>query len=116
MTLQEFYANLGSDYEAVSKRIPSETMILKFVKMYEDDPSVRQLEESLEREDWHGAFRAAHTHKGVALNLGFERLQSVASELTELLRPEQPITEHALVDEVRREHGKVIDAIRQLQD
>lgn len=36
--------------------------------------------------DYESAFRAAHTLKGVALNLGLGRLAKSSSELTEALR------------------------------
>lgn len=115
MTLREFYAQLDSNYEQILRRLPSEAMILKFVKMYADDPCVRLLTENIERGDWSEAFRAAHTLKGVALNLGFDHLQKYASELTELLRPEQPIADNALVDAVCREHEKILAALSELE-
>lgn len=114
MTLREFYTHLGSDYEQILRRLPSEAMILKFVRMYADDPSVRLLTENFERGDWTEAFRAAHTLKGVALNLGFDRLQKYASELTELLRPKQPIADTALLDAICQEHEKILVALSHL--
>ncbi len=114
MTLQEFYASIGSDYDQILRRLPSEAMILKFVKLYADDPSVRLLTENIERGDWMEAFRAAHTLKGVALNLGFDQLQKNASELTELLRPAQPVSADELLDAVCAEHEKIIAALAYL--
>lgn len=114
MTLREFYTHIDSDYEQILRRLPNEAMILKFIKMYADDPSVRLLTDNIERGDWAEAFRAAHTLKGVALNLGFDRLQKYASEMTELLRPMKPISDTALLDAICQEHEKVLTALSEL--
>ena len=37
MTLKEFYAAVGGDYDATLNRIPKESMVLRFVKKYADD-------------------------------------------------------------------------------
>lgn len=39
MTLQEFYARIGGDYNATISRLPSEALIKKFVLKYPGDPS-----------------------------------------------------------------------------
>ena len=47
----------------------------------------------MENKNFEGAFRGAHTLKGVCQNLSFDRLCEVSHELTELLRDrtgEQP--------------------------
>ena len=47
----------------------------------------------MENKNFEGAFRGAHTLKGVCQNLSFDRLYEVSHELTELLRDrtgEQP--------------------------
>ena len=47
----------------------------------------------MENKNFEGAFRGAHTLKGVCQNLSFDRLYEVSNELTELLRDrtgEQP--------------------------
>lgn len=37
MTLKEFYAAVGGDYDATMNRIPKESMVLRFAKKYADD-------------------------------------------------------------------------------
>ena len=47
----------------------------------------------MENKNFEGAFRGAHTLKGVCQNLSFDRLYEVSNDLTELLRDrtgEQP--------------------------
>lgn len=72
MTLQEFYDRIGGDYKATISRLPSEALIKKFVLKYPGDPSFNQLKDALATQDWELAFRASHTLKGVAQNLGMD--------------------------------------------
>ena len=86
MTLKEFYAAVGGDYDATLNRIPKESMVLRFVKKYADDKTYAQLTEAVNAQDWETAFRASHTLKGVALNLGLGSLAHASSQMTEALR------------------------------
>lgn len=79
MTLQEFYARVGGDYNATLSRLPSEALVKKFILKYPGDPSFAQLKDALAAQDWELAFRASHTLKGVAQNLGMDRLYKAAA-------------------------------------
>ena len=110
MTLKEFYAAVGGDYDATLNRIPKESMVLRFVKKYAD----AQLTEAVKAQDWETAFRASHTLKGVAQNLGFDGLYRAAFALTEEMRGGKPLTDTALYDAVAQQQQIVLDAVRQL--
>ena len=114
MTLSEFYTRLGGDCAAELQRIPSEKMIKKFLKMYPGDPSFQQLTDAIAVSDWPVAFRAAHTLKGVAQNLGLDQLQRVSSALTEALRGGKPLTEPALLEAVKVEQARTLEALSEL--
>lgn len=110
MTLQECYALFGGSYEDVSSRLPRERMIEKFMLRFLDDASFSQLQKNLLEKDMEEAFRASHTLKGVAANLGFASLTKSASELTELLRSQNPDYSDAY-DAVCRDYEQVRQAI-----
>lgn len=114
MTLSELYAALGGDVQAVLARIPSEAMIRKFAKMYPQDTSFAELRQAVGACDWDGAFRAAHTLKGVALNLGFSELADAASALTEHLRGGNALTQPALLQAVEDAHAQALRALNEL--
>lgn len=115
MTLKEFYAAVGGDYDATLNRIPKESMVLRFVKKYADDKTYAQLTEAVKAQDWETAFRASHTLKGVAQNLGFDGLYRAAFALTEEMRGGgKPLTDTALYDAVAQQQQIVLDAVRQL--
>ena len=94
MTVKECYEQIGSDYAGVLKRLSSEALVKRFALKFLKDPSYQELKDALARQDGEVAFRAAHTLKGVCLNLGFGDLLSVCIDMTELLR-------RSLLDEAR---------------
>ena len=86
MTVKECYEQMGSDYEGVLGRLGSEAIVKRFALKFLQDPSFAQLKESLAKNDGEEAFRAAHTLKGICLNLGFSQLTEDVVNITEILR------------------------------
>ena len=107
MTLQEFYDRIGGDYKATISRLPSEALIKKFVLKYPGDPSFNQLKDAL-------AFRASHTLKGVAQNLGMDRLYKTAATLCDAVRGPKPLEDASLWPPVVAAHEEGLAAIREL--
>lgn len=89
MKTSECYDRLGGDYEEILQRFKTEARIQKFLGMLLRDTSYSNLCTALGEKDYDAAFRAAHTLKGVALNLGLGRLAKSSSVLTEALRARQ---------------------------
>lgn len=104
MTLQEFYAQIGGNYADTVRRLCNESLVLRFVKKYPANPSFDELCAAVDRADWETAFRAVHTLKGVAQNLGFDRLYAVSV----------PLTDPALLTAVKDVHQETVAAILQL--
>ena len=77
MTIKECYEKVGSDYDGVLKRLGSEALVKRFAVKFLNDPSFQELTDGLAAQDGEKAFRAAHTLKGVCLNLGFTELYKV---------------------------------------
>ena len=115
MTLQEFYAKIGGNSADVLRRLPSEAMVRKFIGKYPADTSWDSLESAIHSQDWEAAFRAAHTLKGVAQNLGFQRLYLSSAALTEALRGPKPLTDPALREAVARDQAALLIAIQELE-
>jgi len=61
-------------------------LIIKLVKKFESDQSYAELKQGLADKDAEKAFRAAHTLKGICLNLGFSQLIEDVVNITEILR------------------------------
>lgn len=115
MTVKECYEQMGSDYEGVLGRMGSEAMIKRFALKFLQDPSFDSLKDNLEKNDGEEAFRAAHTLKGVCLNLGFDELYEVSAELTEKLRGRETAGSEELFQKVAEKYEKTITAIKGLE-
>ncbi|MDO4516819.1 MAG: Hpt domain-containing protein [Bacillota bacterium] len=115
MRIEACYEALGGDYQDVSKRLPTQKMIEKFIGKFLQDDSYSQLCAAFAAGNCEESFRAAHTLKGVAGNLGFTRLMHSASLLTEALREKSgPIPEAsvALLEDVKQDYDVTTGAIR----
>ena len=116
MTVKECYESMESDYEGVLGRMGSEGLVKRFALKFPDDPSYLNLEKAIQEQNVEEAFRAAHTLKGVCLNLGFDRLYKVSAELTEKLRGRELSGYEALYGKVQDEYKNTIAAIRKLEE
>ncbi|MBS5062159.1 MAG: Hpt domain-containing protein [Hungatella hathewayi] len=88
MTLKEAYEKLGGDYADTTCRI-GEDMLLRLIGILLKDSNYTDICMSLKQQDYETAFRAAHTLKGVTLNLGLSLLAEKTAKLTETLRSAQ---------------------------
>ena len=116
MTIQECYEQMGLNAGSVLERLGSETILKKFVVKFLDDPSFQSLKEGLEEKDGEKAFRAAHTLKGICLNLGLVRLYKVSACLTERFRGVEFNGYEDAYEKVQQEYQNTINAIRTIAE
>lgn len=86
MNTQQFYQIIGGNYAETMGRFVTEERVLRFVRKFPADGSFATLKSSLDAGSQEEAFRAAHTLKGVAQNLGFNALFEKAAQVTDILR------------------------------
>lgn len=116
MSLSEFYSSIGESLEEVLGRLGMESRIAKYLKLFLQDPSFNELKEAFASKDAKTAFRAAHTLKGVAANLGLNKLSASSSELTEDLRPlAWTANSQSLLAKVEIDYNTAIEGIKQLE-
>lgn len=115
MTLEEFYARIGGSYADTVRRLCNDALVSRFVMKYPANPSFDELRAALDTSDWTSAFRAIHTLKGVAQNLGFDRLYAASVPLTEALREDKPLEDRSLFDNVETAHQEILNAIEELK-
>lgn len=113
ITIQQAYEKMGGNYEDVLKRLMNEDLVRRFMGKFLDDASFETLKESLAAKDVEKAFMAAHTLKGVCLNLGFLGLYQPTSELTEVLRAGTFEGSEELFAQVEKEYQNVVDTLRE---
>ena len=114
MTIRECYDELGLDFDAVLSRLVNEKLVQKFALKFLDDPSFQNLKDALDSKDVETAFRAAHTLKGVCLNLGFDNLYPSSKDPTELLRAGSMDGYEDLFVEVEKEYNRTCEALRKV--
>lgn len=116
MTMRELYGQIGGDYQDVVRRFGSEMITKRFVIKFLQDDSFEMLGNALNHCDIKGAFQAAHTLKGVCLNLGFGDLYQVSAKITEQLREKDFDGSNKLYNSVKEQYVKLIHLIQSLDD
>lgn len=109
--VETLYQIAGGDYAGVIGRLRTNERIAKFVTMFADDASYTNLIDNMAAENWDEAFRAAHTLKGTARDMGFIDLSDRASEVTEALRASDAAQAKELLPAVEDAYKQVSDAI-----
>lgn len=115
MTIEEFYALAGGDAADTLRRLGSEATVRRFALRYAVDGTHDALRRALAADDRPAAFRAAHTLKGTAANLGFTALAEAASALTETLRAGN-VPAPGEIEAVERAQRRVVEAVAGLGD
>lgn len=114
MTVKEAYESVESNYDNVLKRLGSEGMIKRFAIKFLDDPTFQDLKSALDAGDGESAFRAAHTMKGICLNLGFDKLYEVSAALTEQLRGREIAGSEAMYEKVAEQYNRLTAALKKI--
>ena len=90
---------------------------LKYLKLFQGDMNFYALCSAVKENDFKTAFNAAHTLKGLALNLSLTSLADRTKELTELLRGGDPGEGLAsLLERTTRTYASVLECINTLID
>lgn len=108
MDVRRFYERTGGNYEEAMRRLLDEGRILRFIRLFPEDPSYDALTGALSAGDTDAAFRAAHALKGVCLTLSFDRMASLASEVTEVLRAGDLEKARIIFPALRESYEKVL--------
>lgn len=117
MTMEECYARMGADYTDVLRRLGKEERIRRFLARLPEDESFPNLCRALEEGDGEEAFRAAHSLKGISMNLGLGALCRSTSALTEELRKGEVLPlSSPLMKQVEKDYRETIRAIAELLD
>lgn len=116
MTIQQCYEAFGGNYQEVISRLRTDERVARFLQKVVDDGSYKLLCDSVVAGNAEEAFRAAHTLKGVCMNLSITRFAESASALTEALREKREITDdlQPLLQKVKEDYELTVNSILQL--
>jgi HPt (histidine-containing phosphotransfer) domain-containing protein len=109
---------MGADYKEVLGRLGNDERIQKFVLKVQNEKSYQLLCDSMEKRDMGTAFRAAHTLKGICLNLSLTTLYRSSDALTELLRDRKQYGEdiEPAFQKVKEDYERTITSIQKLAE
>ncbi len=111
MTVKECYNQFGGDYEDTLRRLTSEALVSRFLLKFLDDKSYFTLQDAITNQQASESFAAAHTLKGVTLNLGLTTLYEPTNTLTEALRNGWAENASELLASVTEAYNTTISAI-----
>lgn len=87
MKINEFYMEMGQDYQEVLERVMgSETFLAMLLYSFKQDETFETLQNAVESGETKEIFNCAHTLKGLTLNLGLRPLYENLVTLVELTR------------------------------
>lgn len=116
MNLEKLYQEMGGDMADAVRRLGSIAAVERFLRMFAGDDTFAMLQAAMSAGDARRAFRAAHTLKGLAANLGLVQLWQAASALTEaLLRGSDMQRASALYPETAAAYREACAAIGDLE-
>lgn len=115
MNLEKLYQEMGGDMADAVRRLGSIAAVERFLRMFAGDDTFAMLEAAMSAGDVQRAFRAAHTLKGLAANLGLVQLGQAASVLTEALRGSDMQSAAALYPETAATYREACAAIGDLE-
>ena len=105
MDVRAVYENIGVDFADVLALLRKEERIKAYLVQTMDDPAFAALDSAMEQGDHEAAFRAAHTIKGMSMNLMLKPMTETAVELVECLRdglaPGEEERAHALYRQLK---------------
>lgn len=111
MTIEECYAVLQGDYSQACSRLHSDAIIKKFMLKFPNQCGYDKLCQAMDAEDYKEAFAAAHTLKGVCMNLSFTMLGESSSQLTDALRDGYSDGVKELYMQVQKDYKQTVEAI-----
>ncbi len=116
MDIKQCYEKMGGDYDEVVSRLRTDDRIKRFLLKVAEDKSYDELCERLAAHNIEEAFRAAHTLKGVCLNLSIKSLHESASAMTEALRGKTEYSSEfePYLERVKLDHERVVACIKEL--
>lgn len=115
MGLKEVMEEIGMDYEGVLNRFGgSSALAERLLRKFPNDPSFAGLQEAVKTENRDGMLTCAHTLKGVAGNLGFERLYEASQNMVACLRADDLTGAEKAYGLVEAEYQRVLNGISKL--
>ena len=116
MNVEQCYEAMHGNYADVMSRLRTDERVAKFLRRVPSDGNYEILCDAMKSGNADEAFRAAHTIKGICLNLSLTALLKSSSALTEALRGKTEIGANIapLFETLKTDYETTIEAIKNL--
>jgi Hpt domain. len=120
MELLDQLKEYGVDVDTgVARFVGKQDLYVKFLGKFLQDTSFEGMKNSIEQKQYLEAFEYAHSLKGVCGNLSLSPVTEQVSELTEILRNKETLSEseqqkvQELLDAMTKSYGDVVQILKQ---
>ncbi len=114
MKLKEFIICADGDYEDVLLRLGNETLIVNFLKQFQNDTSYYDLKQALINKNYEEAYIFAHNIKGITDSLGLKKLMQIANEILEQIKSKKYEKIDYLFNQFESNYFLVVELIKKL--
>ena len=115
--LKQKLIDWGVDWGDVSERfLGNENLVITFMMKFLNDKSMDLLTENIAKEDIEESFKAVHTLKGVAGNLGMKAMLPDVSNLTELLCTGKFDGAKEMYDKIKVKYDSLVAILSEYKD
>lgn len=90
----------------------NESLYISCLLMFLKDPTMAQINKSIEEKNWNEAFTAVHALKGLAGNMGFVPLMHSTGKLVVLIRGGKTNDIDECLESVNSNYRNIVDAIQ----
>lgn len=113
LSMRECYELLGESYDSILQRLEcDEEAVEPAIREFLHDEHFAEFVGAMNEHETQKAFRAAHTMKGIAANLGFEKLRCIFVEITEYLRKGDYDNAQQLLIPAVKEYTRIISILK----
>ncbi len=111
MTVKEFYAVIGGDYEGAVKCLGDDLAIKKWLLKLSADPCFQELQDAMSKGKQEEIARAANTLKALSLNLSLTKLGQSSRRLEDAARSGITMETLVLFHAVEVDYAAVVSVI-----
>lgn len=106
---REFYEKNGVDYDAFLQRMMGkEVLVEKYLRIFVADSTYAELEQAMVAQDFETVGFKAHTLKGIALNLNFEKLGNLCMSIMNSVHSGDTLGLEPQFEQVKAEYACII--------
>ena len=114
--LRAALSSYGIDYDDAMDRFGGNAeLFFRLARKYLDGDNYARLVSAMEMHDFDEAYRQAHSLKGVAGNLSFTKLYTIAAEIASNLREGEYVAAESYLPDAKAAHERIVEALGKLE-